>query len=91
MPWLNALRPEGDSESQIGKDFEVTGVPKTVLVNQDGTIVQVNPSEEELEGFLKEHLGDLSESKETFRAPCPPVTVPGLCPRQSNSNSLEPK
>jgi len=57
MPWLNAMDPEQGFEAQIAKDFEVTVVPRTVLVNQEGTIVQVNPTEEELENFLEEHLG----------------------------------
>ena len=57
MPWLNAIDPGKGFEAQIVKDFEVFVAGRTILVNQDGTIVQVNLSEEELALYLKENLG----------------------------------
>jgi triphosphoribosyl-dephospho-CoA synthetase len=40
MPWLNAYA-EGMFESEIAKVFEVTGIPKPILVDPQGTIVEV--------------------------------------------------
>jgi thiol-disulfide isomerase/thioredoxin len=43
MPWENAVEVKG-TESVIGKEFEVTGVPKMVLVDPEGKIVEVGMS-----------------------------------------------
>ena len=43
MPWENAVEAKG-VESVIGKEFEVTGVPKMVLVDPEGKIIEVGLS-----------------------------------------------
>ena len=39
MPWLNAIDPEGD-KSENSKLFEVTFLPKIILVNPEGIIIE---------------------------------------------------
>lgn len=40
MPWMNGLL-EGGIESETGKRFELTGIPKPILVGRDGRIIAV--------------------------------------------------
>lgn len=56
MPWRNALLPQG-FDSEIAKNFEVRGVPKTFLVDPDGVIVTVDKLRgDDLEKTLSELL-----------------------------------
>ena len=41
MPWLHGF-VEGGFESDLSQSFEVTGIPKPILVNPEGTIVAVD-------------------------------------------------
>lgn len=41
MPWLHAYIEDGFN-AQITKDFEVTGIPKPILVDPDGKIIATN-------------------------------------------------
>jgi thiol-disulfide isomerase/thioredoxin len=58
MPWLHAFA-EGMFESDIATRFEVTGIPKPVLVGPDGIIIASGPELRGtgLEKTLEEHLG----------------------------------
>ena len=58
MPWLHAFA-EGMFQSDIGRRFEVSGIPKPVLVGPDGIIIASGPElrGENLEKILAEHLG----------------------------------
>lgn len=40
MPWMNGLL-QGGIESEIAKRFELTGIPKPVMVGRDGRIIAV--------------------------------------------------
>ncbi len=54
MPWMNAF-VEGGFRSGTAKTFEVAGIPKPVLVGEDGKIIA---TEAELRGEkLEETLG----------------------------------
>lgn len=58
MPWLNTYA-EGMFESEIGKAFEVTGIPKPILVGPEGTIVEagMNLRGESLMAILEGYVG----------------------------------
>jgi thiol-disulfide isomerase/thioredoxin len=58
MPWVNAFA-EGAFESEIAKDFEVGGIPKPILVDPEGTIVEagMNLRGESLMAVLARYVG----------------------------------
>ena len=57
MPWLHAYM-EGGFAADMAREFEVTGIPKPVLVDPEGTIVAAGPElrGERLEETLAQHL-----------------------------------
>jgi thiol-disulfide isomerase/thioredoxin len=59
MPWLHAFA-EGMFESDIAAIFEVSGIPKPILVDPEGVIVAVGPELRgaKLEKTLETHIGD---------------------------------
>lgn len=59
MPWLHSFA-EGMFTSEIPELFEVSGIPKPVLVGPDGIIIAAGPSLRgaKLEQVLEKHLGD---------------------------------
>ena len=64
MPWLHAFA-EGSFNSDLAKEFEVTGIPKPILVDPNGVIVA---TEGELRGpklskTLARYLGDGQASR----------------------------
>lgn len=54
LPWDNAIEP-GGSESAIGRKFEVFGVPRLILVDPHGIIVEtgINLRGDKLVPFLE--------------------------------------
>jgi thiol-disulfide isomerase/thioredoxin len=58
MPWVNAFA-EGAFESEIAKDFEVGGIPKPILVDPQGIIVEtgMNLRGESLMAVLARYVG----------------------------------
>lgn len=58
MPWLHAFVEKG-FESELAKKFEVIGIPKPILVNEEGTILAVDSDlrGENLEKTLERVLG----------------------------------
>jgi thiol-disulfide isomerase/thioredoxin len=59
MPWLHAFA-EGMFESDIARRFEVSAIPKPVLVDPEGMIVAVGPElrGKKLEKTLAQYLGE---------------------------------
>ena len=59
MPWLNAYS-EGEFDSAAAKAFQVAGIPKVFLVDEDGKIVATERDlrGEELIETLTRHLGN---------------------------------
>ncbi|MFI5264229.1 MAG: TlpA family protein disulfide reductase [Candidatus Kapaibacterium sp.] len=57
MPWLNAFIPGGFA-SELGKEFEVVGLPKPILVGPDGKILAIKTDlyGDELEKTLEQYL-----------------------------------
>jgi thiol-disulfide isomerase/thioredoxin len=43
LPWINAIEPKG-TDSELGNKFEVYGVPKLILVNPEGVILETKCS-----------------------------------------------
>jgi len=62
LPWINAIEPKG-TVSELGNKFEVYGVPKLILVNPEGVILEIDCTlrGEKLEPTLAKYLNDRSE------------------------------
>lgn len=60
LPWINAIEPKG-TDSELGNSFEVYGVPKLILVNPEGVILETKCSllrGQELASTLKKYLNN---------------------------------
>jgi len=59
MPWLHAFVEKG-FESDLAKRFEVMGIPKPILVDENGNILALETDlrGENLEKTLEKFLGD---------------------------------
>jgi hypothetical protein len=58
MPWLHAFL-EGAFYADMAREFEVSGIPKPVLVDPQGTILAAGPElrGDRLEETVAQHLG----------------------------------
>jgi hypothetical protein len=61
MPWLHTFVPDG-FRSELSERFEVVGIPRTILVDEAGTIIAVeNLRQERLEKTLADVFSDAPE------------------------------
>ena len=53
MPWLHGYDPQG-FKSDIAMKFEVSSVPRLMLIGADGKILAVDPGKEQLDNILSD-------------------------------------
>jgi hypothetical protein len=56
MDWAQVWDMEGSNPGQTANMYNVTGIPHTVLVDREGTIIDLNLRGEELAARLAEIL-----------------------------------
>lgn len=52
MPWINAYEPTGFN-GKFAADFELSWIPRSILVGPDGKILAVDISPDQIAGYLK--------------------------------------
>ena len=57
MPWLNTHLEDWEPEKGVLEDFELIGLPKTLLVDKRGYIVAVESDEEAFYDAIISHMG----------------------------------
>ena len=57
MPWLNAYLEGWKPDEGVLNEFEVIGIPKTILVNQEGYIVAVETDKDAFYEAIISHMG----------------------------------
>ena len=64
MPWLHAFA-EGNFQSDLAKTFEVSGIPKPILVDPNGMIIatEMELRGEKLSQTLARYVGDGQASR----------------------------
>ena len=55
MQWDNVLE-QNQLKSKIVKEYEVTSIPSTYLIDENGIVIANNPSIEEIENYLDKNL-----------------------------------